>query len=202
MEVKPIYIQFIQDRKGNLIYSSGDSECINCQVSDLDSKVLPVIINKPKNQITDKQTAYQTLGLLTGATKNGTASKVDKLGIAAGGKTGTTNNSYDNWFIGVSPYIVVGTYVGHDFPESLGKDVYGGTTALPMYIAFMEKIKDDFKDDQFKVPDNIYFMNIDRDSGEPSDKQNAIKEIFKESQNGLFKDKDDQELENLNLNTQ
>jgi penicillin-binding protein 1A len=202
MEVKLIYIQFIQDRKGNLIYSSGDSECINCQVSDLDSKALPVIINKPKNQITDKQTAYQTLGLLTGATKNGTASKVGKLGIVAGGKTGTTNNSYDNWFIGVSPYIVVGTYVGHDFPESLGKDVYGGTTALPMYITFMEKIKDDFKDDQFKVPDNIYFMNIDRDSGEPSDKQNAIKEIFKESQNGLFKDKDDQELENLNLNTQ
>ena len=91
--------------------------------------------------------------------------------------------------------VVVGTYVGHDFPESLGKDVYGSTTALPMYIAFMENIKDDFKDDQFKVPDNIYFINIDRDSGALSDKPNSIKEIFKN------KDIEDS-LDNLDLNAQ
>ncbi len=195
MEVKPLYIQFIQDRKGNLIYSCKDSECINCKINNVESMDLPIIIDKPKNQITDPQTAYQTLGLLTGSTKNGTASKVSKLGIVAGGKTGTTNNSYDNWFIGVSPYIVVGTYVGYDFPASLGKNVYASTTALPMYITFMEKIKDDFKNDQFRVPDNIYFINIDRDSGALSDKPNSIKEIFKN------KDIEDG-LSNLDLNVQ
>jgi penicillin-binding protein 1A len=189
MDVNPIYIQFIQDRKGNIIYSQKDAECMNCSVSNLDLLDSPVIVEKNKKQITDPQSAYQTISLLEGATRNGTASKVSNLKIVAGGKTGTTNNSYDNWFIGVSPHIVVGTYVGYDVPKSLGKDVYGSTTALPMYMEFMEKVKDDFKDDQFQVPDNIHLINIDKNTGYLSDKQNSFKEVFKESQIESLKNK-------------
>jgi penicillin-binding protein 1A len=103
--------------------------------------------------------------ILQGTVERGTAKKLKTLKVPLAGKTGTTNNNYDAWFIGYSSNLVIGVYVGYDNPKTLGKFETGSKTALPIFKDFIEKAlyKEDFK--EFQIPENIYLTNLNYDTG-------------------------------------
>ena len=131
--------------------------------------------------------------ILQGAVKRGTAKKLRTLKVPLAGKTGTTNDNYDAWFIGFSSHLVVGVYIGFDNPKSLGKFETGSKAALPVFKDFVEKAlyKEDFK--EFQIPENIYLTSLNYDTGVKStgSEKNTIIEALK------FKDINN--LENNNL---
>ena len=103
--------------------------------------------------------------ILQGTVERGTAKKLRSLNIPLAGKTGTTNDNYDAWFIGYSSNLVIGVYVGYDNPKTLGKNETGSKAALPIFKNFIENAlyKEDFKD--FEIPENIYLTSINYDTG-------------------------------------
>ena len=103
--------------------------------------------------------------ILSGAVERGTAKKLKSLNVPIAGKTGTTNNNYDAWFIGFSSNLVIGVYVGFDNPKSLGKFETGSKAALPIFKKFVEKtlFREDFK--EFKIPENIFLTSLNYDTG-------------------------------------
>ena len=103
--------------------------------------------------------------ILQGAVERGTAKKLRTLNVPLAGKTGTTNDNYDAWFIGFSSEFVIGVYIGYDNPKSLGKNETGSKAALPIFKDFIENAfyKEDFKD--FKIPEKIYFSSLNYDTG-------------------------------------
>ena len=103
--------------------------------------------------------------ILQGAVKRGTAKKLNSLNVPLAGKTGTTNDNYDAWFIGFSSNLIIGVYIGYDNPKSLGKFETGSKAALPIFKDFIEKAlyKEDFN--EFKIPKNIYLTSLNYDSG-------------------------------------
>ena len=119
--------------------------------------------------------------ILIGAVERGTAKKLRILNVPLAGKTGTTNDNYDAWFIGFSSNLVVGVYIGYDNPKSLGKHETGSKAALPIFKDFVENtlFKNDFKD--FKIPKNIYLTSLNYDTGlkSASGDKNTIIEALK-----------------------
>ena len=118
--------------------------------------------------------------ILQGAVQRGTAKKLRSLNVPLGGKTGTTNNNFDAWFIGFSSNLVIGVYVGFDNPKTLGKFETGSKAALPIFKDFVEKalFKDDFE--EFKIPENIYLTSLNYDTGlksAPGDKNSIIEAL-------------------------
>ncbi|MGX6960334.1 MAG: penicillin-binding protein 1A [Rickettsia endosymbiont of Pentastiridius leporinus] len=178
-KVTPHFVELIKDRNGKVIYRRDDRECSSCNVSDndLESSVLEI----PKAEIyrvTDEASDYQITSLLTGVVDRGTAYSAKKLGKIIGGKTGTSNDSKDTWFIGFTPKIVVGSYVGYDLPRSLGKRATGSSVVLPIFIDFMSNAYKDEPSLPFKIPDSIKLIAVDRATGKitPS---GSIMEAFK-----------------------
>ena len=109
-------------------------------------------------RVFSEETAYQMTSILRGAVERGTAKKLRTLNVPLAGKTGTTNNNFDAWFIGFSSNLVIGVYIGFDNPRSLGKFETGSKAALPVFKHFVENalFKEDFKD--FQIPKNIYLL--------------------------------------------
>ena len=105
------------------------------------------------------------VSILKGTVERGTAKKLRSLKVPLGGKTGTTNDNYDAWFIGFSSNLVIGVYIGFDNPKTLGKFETGSKAALPIFKDFVENalFKDDFED--FKIPENIYLTSLNYDTG-------------------------------------
>ena len=132
-------------------------------------------------QVLSEETAYQMVTILNGAVKRGTAKKLNSLKLPIAGKTGTTNDNYDAWFIGFTSNLVVGVYIGFDNPKTLGKFETGSKAALAIFKDFIQNslFKEDF--DEFKIPQNIYLTSLNYDTGKkssPSDK-NIIVEALK-----------------------
>ena len=119
--------------------------------------------------------------ILQGTVERGTAKKLRSLKVPLAGKTGTTNDNYDAWFIGFSSDIIIGVYIGFDNPKSLGKNETGSKVALPIFKDFIENAlyKEDFKD--FEIPENIYLTSINYDTGLKSElgDKNSIIEALK-----------------------
>ena len=128
-----------------------------------------------------EETAYQMTSILKGAVERGTAKKLKSLNVPLAGKTGTTNNNFDAWFIGFSSNLVIGVYIGFDNPKSLGKFETGSKAALPIFKNFVENalFKEDFVD--FKIPKNIYLTSLNYDTGlkSASGDKNVIIEALK-----------------------
>jgi penicillin-binding protein 1A len=126
-------------------------------------------------------TAYQVVHMLEGAVERGTATALNRLGRPLGGKTGTTNDFRDAWFVGFSPDLVVGVYVGFDTPFPLGSGEAGGRVAAPIARAFLEPALASYPVAPFRVPDGIAFAPVDRETGEPSviGRAGAILEAFR-----------------------
>jgi len=163
-KINPILIDRIQDRRGKTIFNSDKRKCIGCDRYSASDKQVPNIENN-YTQIISEETAYQITSILQGAIQRGTGKKLRDLRVPLAGKTGTTNNNYDAWFIGYSSNLVIGVYVGYDNPRSLGKYETGSKAALPIFKDFVKNAlyEEDFKN--FPIPSNIYFAPIDYDTG-------------------------------------
>ena len=180
-KIEPKLISRIQDRRGKTIFYEKNRSCLGCDkfLSEQETKY-PKIENNFEKVISE-ETAYQMTSILQGAVKRGTAKKLKSLNVPLAGKTGTTNDNYDAWFIGFSSNLVIGVYIGYDNPKTLGKFETGSKAALPIFRDFVEKalFKEDFQ--EFEIPENIYLTSLNYDTGlksAASDK-NVITEALK-----------------------
>ena len=163
-KIKPNLISRIQDRRGKTIFKLENSKCIGCDNFSNNSNNYPMI--KYKNEkVFSEETAFQMVSILEGAVKRGTAKKLRDLGVPIAGKTGTTNNNYDAWFIGFTSNLVIGVYVGFDNPKTLGRYETGSKVALPIFKSFVKNAiyEEDFK--EFKIPKGIYLTSLNYDTG-------------------------------------
>ena len=178
--VTPILIDRIQDSEGNTISNNEKRFCENCDKISFESNKVPEIKSNYK-QIFSPQTAYQMTSILEGAIVRGTGKRLRDLNLQLAGKTGTTNNNTDTWFIGFTSNLVVGVYVGHDNPKRLGKYETGSKTALPIFKEFIKKAVKNYEARPFKIAKGIKMMVIDADTGKKADfgSKKTIIESFK-----------------------
>ena len=178
-KIKPKLISRIQNRRGKTIFQEKNRTCIGCDKFINEKIELPKIEDN-NEKVISSETAYQMTSILQGAVQRGTAKKLRSLKVPLGGKTGTTNDNYDAWFIGFSANLVIGVYVGFDNPKTLGKYETGSKAALPIFKDFVENAlyKDDFND--FEIPENIYLTSLNYDTGAksaPGDKNSIIEAL-------------------------
>ncbi|MDA9653362.1 PBP1A family penicillin-binding protein [Candidatus Pelagibacter sp.] len=176
----PILIDRIQDGEGNTIINNENRKCVNCDQISYTGKEFPKIEDN-FNQILSSQTAYQITSILQGVIKRGTGKKLKKLGLNIAGKTGTTNENTDAWFIGYTSNLVIGVYVGMDNPEPLGKFETGSKAALPIFEEFIKKAVKKSDARPFKVPEKLTLMVVDSTTGEKAKftSKNTIIESYK-----------------------
>ena len=179
-KASPNLISRIQDRRGKTIFKLDNKKCIGCDKFSINSVNYPTI--KYENErVFSEETAYQITSILEGVVKRGTGKKLRDLKVPIAGKTGTTNNNFDAWFIGYNSNLVVGVYIGFDNPKSLGKYETGSKAALPIFKSFIKGALylDDFE--EFDVPNGIYFAPINYNTGKQTDfdDKSFILEAFK-----------------------
>jgi penicillin-binding protein 1A len=162
--IKPTLIDRIQDRYGKTIFKHDQRECRGCSAKKWENQPEPGLIDR-REQVIDPMTAYQITSMMEGVVLRGTATTLRELNKPIAGKTGTTNDEKDVWFVGFSADMVVGVYIGHDKPKSLGRGVAGGTTAAPIVKEFMKVALADKPGVPFKVPPGIKLIRIDPKSG-------------------------------------
>jgi penicillin-binding protein 1A len=179
-------IDFIQDRNGKVIWRDDERNCTGCNMPEWDGKPMPRFSQRGR-QVLDARTAYQVVHMLEGVIIRGTGVALRDLGLPLFGKTGTTTGPTNVWFVGGSPGIVGGVYMGFDQPKSLGGYVQGGNFAAPMFRQFVMSSRDRWDHTPFLAPPGIRMVKVDRGSGqrvfggEPSDEAKAevIWEAFK-----------------------
>jgi len=186
-KIEPTLISRIQDRRGKTIFQSKNIQCQGCDKFIVDTNSLPNIKNN-NEQVISEETAYQMASILSGAVERGTAKKLKTLKVPIAGKTGTTNDNYDAWFIGFSSNLIIGVYIGFDNPKTLGKYETGSKAALPVFKNFVETalFKDDFSD--FEIPENIFLTSLNYDTGLKSslgDKNTIIEALKKRDINNI-----------------
>lgn len=171
-KVTPYLIERIQDRDGKTIYKNDRYECDDCK-ADVWNDQLPPQIPDQREQIIDPLTAYQMTSILEGVAVRGTGARLRGLKRHLAGKTGTTNENKDAWFVGFSPDLVAGVYVGYDEPESLGRVETGAAAALPIFYDFMKEALNDVQDSAFRIPQGIKLVRINPKTGKPSQPEDA-----------------------------
>ena len=178
--INPVLIDRIQDSEGNTIINNEKRKCLNCSEISFTGKNYPKIEDDYK-QIFSSQTAYQVTSILEGVIERGTGKKLRKLELNLAGKTGTTNENTDAWFIGFTSNLVIGVYVGMDQPSSLGKFETGSKAALPIFENFVKKAIKKYDARPFKVPEQITLMVVDPLTGEKAKftSKNTIIESYK-----------------------
>jgi len=184
--LKPSLIDMVQDRHGRLIYRADTRPCENCNLADWNGKAMPRPPERRK-QAMDPLTAYQVTHILEGVVQRGTAVRLRALDRPLFGKTGTTSGPTNVWFVGGSPDLVAGVYIGYDKPRSLGNYAQGGNTAVPVFKQWAETVMADRPKLPFLAPAGIHMVRIERRTGRrvfgawPSDdpKSAVIWEAFK-----------------------
>ncbi|MEO6388604.1 MAG: PBP1A family penicillin-binding protein [Croceibacterium sp.] len=161
---KPSLIDYIQDRRGKVIWKADLRECIGCNMPTWDGKAMPRL-HEVGTQVIDPRTAYQVVHMMEGVVQRGTAVRLRALGLPLAGKTGTTSGPTNAWFVGGSPDIVAGTYLGFDQPRNLGGWVQGGNTAAPIFKQFVEATRSHWTGQPFLAPAGVRMIRIDRQSG-------------------------------------
>ena len=176
----PVLIDRIQDGEGNTIINNENRKCINCDKISFTGKEFPKI-EDDYERVLSPQTAYQLTSILQGVVERGTGKKLKKLGLNLAGKTGTTNENTDAWFIGFTSNLVIGVYVGMDSPQPLGKFETGSKTALPIFEEFVKKAIKKSDARPFKVPKDITLMVVDPNTGNKAkfSSKNTIIESYK-----------------------
>ena len=178
--VEPIIIDRVQDSEGNTIVNNEKRLCKNCDQISFTSKDYPIIDDQYK-QVFSPQTAYQITSLLEGVVQRGTGKKLKKLKLNLAGKTGTTNDNTDTWFIGYTSNLVIGVYVGMDNPKPLGKFETGSKVALPIFEDFVKKAIKKSDARPFKVAEGITMMVVDSVTGQKAkfSSEDTIIEAYK-----------------------
>ncbi|MBK6466888.1 MAG: PBP1A family penicillin-binding protein [Rhodobacter sp.] len=185
--VEPTLVDRVQDRYGRTIYRHDQRACSNC-----DAPTLPrgegVAVTSNRERVMDAITAYQLTSMLEGVVQRGTARGIN-LPVPIAGKTGTTNDAKDVWFIGYSSTIVAGCYIGYDTPKSLG-NVSGGGFCGPVFERFMGVAIKKYGGTKFKVPPGGYFVKIDRFTGaklpDNASGDHVVAEYFREGEEPIF----------------
>ncbi len=179
-------IDYVQDRRGKVIFRSDKRDCTKCNMDEWDGQPMPRF-EPGGRQVLDPRTAFQVVHMLQGVVTRGTAVRLRSLELPLFGKTGTTNGPTNAWFVGGTPDIIAGMYVGFDQPRNLGGWVQGGNTAAPIMKQFIEETRERWTTDDFIAPPGIRMVKIDRRTGKrvfdgtPSDEPLAgvIWEAFK-----------------------
>ncbi len=184
--VEPTLVDRVQDRYGKTIYRHDQRQCEDCTLAALNPNELPKI-NSSRERVMDAITAYQLTSMMEGVVLRGTAQGIN-LPVPIAGKTGTTNDAKDVWFVGFSSNMAAGCYIGYDNPRSMGK-AYGGTVCGPVFERFMRKAVAKYGGTKFKVPPGGYFKKIDRFTGavlsDDATGDNVISEYFREGEDPI-----------------
>jgi penicillin-binding protein 1A len=178
--VRPTYIDRIQDRWGRAVWRHDDRDCSQCQQASWHDQPEPELPDDRK-QIIDPHTAYQITSMLEGVVQRGTATSLKSIGKPLAGKTGTTNDSKDAWFVGYSPDLVVGVFIGYDTPKPMGRDATGGHIAAPIFGSFMKQALADKPATPFRIPPGIKLVRVNPATGlrtQPGDTRSVL-EAFK-----------------------
>lgn len=179
--IKPTLIDQIQDRTGRTIYRHDDRKCANCSTAKWDGGPAPKLTDN-REQVLDALTAYQMTSILEGVVQRGTAQSVKAVGKPLAGKTGTTNDAKDVWFVGFSPDLAVGVFLGYDQPKSLGNAATAGQYAAPVFRDFMQMALKDKPATPFRVPPGIKLIRVNASTGTragPGESGGVIVEAFK-----------------------
>ena len=177
-KIDPKLITSIYSKDGKKIYDTRLKKCFECRITKiLPKNEIPNLV-ETKNIVLDPRLAYQITSMMEGVIKRGTAKNLKDLNVPIAGKTGTTNLNKDAWFIGYTPDLVIGVYVGYDKPESLGYKQTGSSVAVPIFKNFAKKIKINRNKKPFRIPSGISFVRIDPSNGTVSNKKGSIIEPF------------------------
>lgn len=163
-QIKPSMIDRIQDRYGKTVFKHDERGCEACVAQEWTGQAEPELIDNSE-QVLDPMTAYQITSMMEGVVQRGTAVTISELGRPIAGKTGTTNDEKDAWFVGYTPNLVVGLYMGYDKPQNLGKGATGGGLAAPVFKEFMGDALKDTPIVDFKVPEGMKLISINRKTG-------------------------------------
>ena len=177
-KVIPSLIDRIQDRNGKTIWRHDARTCDGCDQSDWQRQPEPLLADT-REQVLDPQTSYQIVSLLEGVVLRGTGRSVLAVGKPLAGKTGTSNEAKDVWFVGFSPDLVCGVYVGFDNPRTLGSLEQGATVAAPIFRDFMKGALSGEPGLPFRVAPGVEIVNVDYHSGALSSGPGSIPEVFK-----------------------
>jgi penicillin-binding protein 1A len=178
--ITPTLIDRIQDRQGRTIFRHDDRACVDCRATFWTGQAVPAIPDA-RERVTDPGSAYQMVSMLQGVVERGTGRRVKTVGRPVAGKTGTTNDSFDTWFIGFSPDLAVGVFVGFDKPRSLGPRETGSSVAAPIFRDFLADALAEAASVPFRVPPGIRLVRVRAGTGElalPGD-DDVILEAFK-----------------------
>ncbi|WP_299424506.1 penicillin-binding protein 1A [uncultured Shimia sp.] len=187
--VEPTLVDRVQDRYGKTIYRHDQRECTDCLDPSVPESRGPRIVTN-RERVMDAITAYQLTSMMQGVVTRGTASSQIKLPVPVAGKTGTTNEAKDVWFVGFTSNIVAGCYIGHDRPRPLGRGTYGGTTCGPVFQEFMKEAIKKYGGGKFRVPPGGHFIKIDRYTGARLDNDasgaSVVAEYFRDGEEPIF----------------
>lgn len=166
-KVPPYMIERIQDRKGRTIYRHEQTPCPDCKATKWENQPVPDF-HVVREQVVDPLSAYQMTSILEGVATRGTGARLNGLHRHIAGKTGTTNETKDAWFVGFTPDLVAGVYVGYDEPISLGRSETGAHSALPIFYDFMAEALKNTPDTNFRIPEGIKLVRVNPQTGKPS----------------------------------
>ena len=186
--VEPTLVDRVQDRYGRTIYRHDTRTCTDCSSDSLPAGAGVTLVSN-RERVMNAITAYQLTSMLEGAILRGSGSGVN-LPVPVAGKTGTTNDAKDVWFVGFTSNIAAGCYMGFDTPRTLGPGAFGGTLCVPIFQAFMEEAVKRFGGTKFAVPPGGHFINIDRYTGaqlpDGSTGANVQAEYFRDGEEPVF----------------
>jgi penicillin-binding protein 1A len=187
--VQPTLVDRVQDRYGRTVYQHDQRLCNDCKQASLAPGQAPRVISN-RERVMDPVTAYQLTSMMRGVVERGTARKAINLPVPIAGKTGTTNDEKDAWFVGFSSNIVAGCYIGFDTPRAMGRGSGGGALCAPVFQRFMSQAIKKYGGGDFKVPESCVFINIDRFTGarlsDGASGNNVVSECFRDGEEPIF----------------
>jgi penicillin-binding protein 1A len=160
----PTLIDYVQDRRGKAVWRADQRECTGCNMPEWDGRAMPRLSEQGR-QVMDARTAFQTVHMLEGVVTRGTATVLRDLNMPLFGKTGTTSGPTDVWFVGGSPDVVAGVYMGFDQPRNMGGYAQGGRLAAPIFKQFVQETRDKWSGRPFLAPAGVRLVRVDRRSG-------------------------------------
>ena len=187
--VEPTLVDRVQDRYGKTVYSHDPRNCVDCDDPGIPQTRGPRIVSD-RERVMDAITAYQLTSMMKGVVDRGTASGAINLPVPVAGKTGTTNDARDVWFVGFTSNIAAGCYIGYDQPRGLGRGAYGSSMCGPVFQEFMSEAIKKYGGGPFEVPPGGHFLKIDRFTGArlADDAQGdfVVAEYFRDGEEPVF----------------
>ncbi len=187
--VEPTLVDRVQNRFGETVYRHDQRTCEDCQYASLAAGQAPRITSN-RERVMDAITAYQLTSMMQGVVQRGTARGRVNLGVPVAGKTGTTNDAKDVWFVGFTSNIVAGCYIGYDRPRSMGRGASGGGMCGPVFNSFMKKATAKYGGGKFDLPPRGHFIKIDRFTGarlpDGATGDNVVAEYFRDGEEPIF----------------